>query len=802
MSSAQGASSSGFRAALGAFTTGVTVVTTKGTDGSDTGLTANSFNSVSLDPPMVLWSLSRASLNLEPFTVARYFAIHVLSSEQKEISRRFATRGVDKFSNLELERGPDDIPLLEDCAARFICETTYHYEGGDHIIFVGTVLRFDQSDKSPLLFHGGQYARILKAPEKGEASEISDSFLGHLLQRCFRKVYAPVRKEFERRSITKGQYYLLAQVAQNEFPGGMPIQKADEMSTSSPSAADQEVLIERGWIERRDDVLHFTAQGRQFYIELSSIIKAAESDAESALDYDTRQTFKLILLRLLEVDTTSRPQAAKNSSLDVLCREALHQNPQNLAVEFERRWYPWGEMRQVSDQLSSFIESFGTGVVQVAFIASNRPSSIAGFLGLMANRCAIRMLYPFQKPEVIARELDKIDPALFLATEEDYSPALLSALETRRISALALSEMAVRTVFRFDERRASSHVKSEVKILTSGTTGTPKEFPLSYEMIARHLVGPRVASADAKSHAVPPILMFPVSNISGIYSTLPPLLKGQGVVLVERFTVAGWRDYVVRFRPQLTGLPPAGIQMLLDADVPVEDLKSIRAIGTGAAPLDINIQRAFEERYGIPILFSYGATEFGGPIVAMTLDLSMKWGKEKLGSVGKPMPGVSIRVIDVDSGEILSPGKEGLLEVISPRIGPDWIRTSDIANIDEDGFLFLIGRADGAIMRGGFKLLPPAIEHALLLHDAVLTASVVGVKDRRLGEVPAAAIEFRRDAARVTVKELEEHLRRHVPATHIPVYWRILDSLPRTPSMKADQMAVRGLFADEAAKSG
>jgi 3-hydroxy-9,10-secoandrosta-1,3,5(10)-triene-9,17-dione monooxygenase reductase component len=114
MSSSQSASSS-FRATLGAFTTGVTVVTTKGTDGSDTGLTANSFNSVSLDPPLVLWSLSRSSLNLGAFTAARYFAIHVLSSDQQEISRKFAKRGEDKFSDLQLERGPDDIPLLSGC---------------------------------------------------------------------------------------------------------------------------------------------------------------------------------------------------------------------------------------------------------------------------------------------------------------------------------------------------------------------------------------------------------------------------------------------------------------------------------------------------------------------------------------------------------------------------------------------------------------------------------------------------------------------------------------------------------------
>jgi acyl-CoA synthetase (AMP-forming)/AMP-acid ligase II/flavin reductase (DIM6/NTAB) family NADH-FMN oxidoreductase RutF len=799
MSSPQAVSSNDFRKALGTFTTGVTVVTTKGEDGCDIGLTANSFNSVSLDPPMVLWSLARSSLSINAFLAARHFAVHVLSSEQQEISQRFARRGIDKFSSLELERGPDNIPLLSECAARFICETTYHYEGGDHIIFVGTVRRFEQWDKPPLLFHGGQYGRLVKPDSTQDSSDLSDVFLGHLLLRCFRKVYAPVRGEFEKRGISPAQYYVLAQAAQLEFPRMTSLQKANEMSNRKPSGSDMDVLFERGWIERKDHTLHLTPKGKQFYIELSSIIKAAESDAESVLDYDLRQTFKLVLLKLLDIETSAHLQAPKEPTLDRLCRDALTRNPEQPALEYGGRWYTWCDLRQVGDGVAAAIEAFGEGVLSVAFVARNRPSSIAGFLGLMANRCSIRMLYPFLSPEIITRELDKIKPTLFVASEEDFSPALLSALEARRISAIALGEMNARTVFRFEEGKASDVLRSEVRILTSGTTGTPKEFPLSYEMIARHLVG--ASGQQNNVQVVPPVLMFPVSNISGIYSTLPPLLKGQGAVLLERFTVAGWRDYVVRYRPQFTGLPPAGIQMLLDADVPHDDLKSIRAIGTGAAPLDPAVQKAFEDRYGIPILFSYGATEFGGPIVAMTLDLHSEWGGRKFGSVGRPMPGVSLRVIDVESGSVLPPGNDGILEVISPRIGTDWIRTSDLAVIDDDGFMFLLGRADGAIMRGGFKLLPAPIEHALLLHSGVSAAAVVGVKDRRLGEVPVAAIQLKPEVASVSVAELEEHLRRHVPATHIPVHWRIVECLPRTPSMKVDQMAVKSLFAGEAAKS-
>ena len=130
----------------------------------------------------------------------------------------------------------------------------------------------------------------------------------------------------------------------------------------------------------------------------------------------------------------------------------------------------------------------------------------------------------------------------------------------------------------------------------------------------------------------------------------------------------------------------------------------------------------------------------------------------------------------------------------SPKMGPDWIRTSDIAVIDEDAFLFHRGRADGAIMRGGFKMLPETIEHALLLHPAISAAGVVGLPDKRLGQVPAAAIQLKQGAEPPTEAALESHLRGHVYATHIPVAWRFVPELPRTVSLKIDRLALRQLF--------
>jgi long-chain acyl-CoA synthetase len=156
-------------------------------------------------------------------------------------------------------------------------------------------------------------------------------------------------------------------------------------------------------------------------------------------------------------------------------------------------------------------------------------------------------------------------------------------------------------------------------------------------------------------------------------------------------------------------------------------------------------------------------------------------------------------VLDAATGKEMTAGEEGLIEVVAPRIGPDWIRTTDIGLIDEDGFLFLRGRSDGAIMRGGFKLLPETIERALTTHPAVAAAAVVGVVDDRLGQVPAAVIQLKPGAAKPSIEALNRHLRDRVYATHIPTRYLFVDSLPRTPSMKVDQPAVRALFVDEPA---
>jgi len=151
-------SSQEFRTALGMFATGVTIVTARTTQGSVIGLTANSFNSVSLDPPLVLWSLAQAAASLAAFRSGSHYAINVLAADQKLLAERFALKGADRWAGVNFTEGMSGAPLLTGAAATFECFNRSRYEEGDHVIFVGEVERCSwRPGASPLLFHGGHF---------------------------------------------------------------------------------------------------------------------------------------------------------------------------------------------------------------------------------------------------------------------------------------------------------------------------------------------------------------------------------------------------------------------------------------------------------------------------------------------------------------------------------------------------------------------------------------------------------------------------------------------------------------------
>ncbi|MBA4789811.1 MAG: flavin reductase family protein [Pseudomonadota bacterium] len=150
------------RDVLGSFTTGVVVVTTQGDGGRPVGLTINSFNSVSLDPPLILWSLALKAPSLGAFRSSGSFVINILGEHQEDVGRRFATPAPDKFSGVAWEAGLTGAPVLADTAAHLECRVYARYPGGDHEIYVGEVVALQDRGHAPLVYHRGAFCKIHK----------------------------------------------------------------------------------------------------------------------------------------------------------------------------------------------------------------------------------------------------------------------------------------------------------------------------------------------------------------------------------------------------------------------------------------------------------------------------------------------------------------------------------------------------------------------------------------------------------------------------------------------------------------
>ncbi|HET8882442.1 MAG TPA: flavin reductase [Solimonas sp.] len=304
-----------FRKALGTFATGVTIITTRTADGTPIGLTANSFNSVSLTPPLVLWSLANTSASLDVFRSAEYWAVHVLATDQEELSARFAKRGIDKFAGLDIENGHGGTPLLRGCTARFQCRTAFQYEGGDHQIFVGEVLGFDRAESAPLVFHGGRYAHAtrrdapdLKPRSAHLAGSFSEDFLGYLLGRSHFRFFAELRDALDAEGINDMEFYVLSTLTLK------PVLTAQELAEGMAGVLDDrrkhalDSLVARSLAASRNQdgvAYELTEHGRDVALRLISRAKALESQVLERLGPDA-PVLKSLLNRLLtEIDPSA-----------------------------------------------------------------------------------------------------------------------------------------------------------------------------------------------------------------------------------------------------------------------------------------------------------------------------------------------------------------------------------------------------------------------------------------------------------------------------------------------------------------
>lgn len=312
-----------FRNALGAFATGVTIATTLDSNGGPVGVTASSFNSVSLDPPLVLWSLAKSSLSRAAFCDSGHFAVHVLAASQEALSNRFARSGDDKFSGVNWTRGALGSPVFDHHAALFQCKTRHQYEGGDHIILVGEVFEYETRDEPPLLFHAGSYAERRLRPRADavetvdkQHGQFSDDFLFYLISRAHFQTSLPTRRKLAELGVAMDEYLTLALLSMEAPLTADEINQRLDHTGHAPPRQQIDSMVSRGLIRQISPMAAFEMadDGRRLFVETLAYGKAFEADLANHFTLAELAETKRVLRRIIDLSGSDIPMGWRTES--------------------------------------------------------------------------------------------------------------------------------------------------------------------------------------------------------------------------------------------------------------------------------------------------------------------------------------------------------------------------------------------------------------------------------------------------------------------------------------------------------
>jgi long-chain acyl-CoA synthetase len=442
-----------------------------------------------------------------------------------------------------------------------------------------------------------------------------------------------------------------------------------------------------------------------------------------------------------------------------------------------------GELATGAQQLGSLLTDAGltTGQV-VAAMLPNDAITIAALFGTWRAGGVYTPLNPRAADAELISQLETLRPVAVITTPDLADR--LSAFGLPLIVGANLSWSITPSAIAPENAR---QYDADVALLqfTSGTTGPPKPVPLRHatvlDLIDRLLAklrGPKPAGGKSNRPPMPNLVPLSLSLWAGIYQVLFAFRAGSGVVLMDRFSPDDFAALVRRHRLRSTVLPPAALTAILH-DESVTDLSPLKIVRSITAPLSPVQARRFRDRFGVIVLNSYGQTELGGEVVGWSAADAREYGESKLGSVGRPLPGIHVTTVD---DEVLVRTPTTAARNIDPafhdRLTDDgWFHTGDLGWFDDDGFLWLDGRVSDMINRGGLKVFPGAVEDVLLAADGVREAAVVGIPDERLGEVPWAFVTRTHD--QLSENDLLAWCRERLTPYRVPVRVVFVEHLPR-----------------------
>ncbi|SHN39819.1 class I adenylate-forming enzyme family protein [Cryptosporangium aurantiacum] len=384
----------------------------------------------------------------------------------------------------------------------------------------------------------------------------------------------------------------------------------------------------------------------------------------------------------------------------------LKRAPARAAVVYGETAWTWTQLAALSEKLNRLLNMVALGDgARIGVALENRPQSGAVVAALLATDRCLTALNPLRGPERLCADIEANALPVVVASSHVLAlPGVRRAIarhgRTIVVDWDGTCEMESVEPVLVTDRSTAPGVAVETL-----TVGGRKQVLLTYQQLATAFrsAGARGRAGDAGTVAHETgatIVSTPIAQIGGLVSLVASMYAGRRTVLLDGFLVDEWVHAVERYRPYAAELTPGAMRALVEANASAHRLASLQVITCGTDPCPPQLADALFSRYGIRVVLTYGAVEFSGAVAGWTRADHVRWWIRKQGAAGRALPGVALRVVG-RGGVELPAGTSGVLEIRSAReadAGRQWVRTSDLARLDEDGFLWIEGRTDDAMI--------------------------------------------------------------------------------------------------------
>ncbi len=506
--------------------------------------------------------------------------------------------------------------------------------------------------------------------------------------------------------------------------------------------------------------------------------------------------------------------------------------PDRPAIIFEKKKYTFGQLAERSNRVANALTKMGvTKGDRVAILQVNCNQYVETYFGV-AKIGAIFVPLNFRAKQNELTHMMNNSEAKVLFAGDRYIDMVNSMKSNLTLHPKLISlDSKVEGMDNYDEiLKASSadDVVTEINdnditilMYTAGTTGLPKGVPLRHNAFAVYVMG-NVSPVDPDVQETN-ILTVPLYHVAGIQAMMAAVYGGRTIALMRQFEVNEWMETVQREKANRAMLVPTMLKRVIDhPDFKKYDLSSLKVITYGAASMPFEvIKKAIEMFPGVMFINAFGQTETASTITMLGPEDHMFTGKEtpeekekKLkrlaGSIGRPMPDVEIQIWD-DSGKPLPPGPENIGEIMArgervmsgywkdeaktaKTLTKDgWLHTGDKGWMDEEGYIYLAGRGDDMIIRGGENISPEEVENVLYSHPKVADAAVIGVPDLEWGQQPRAIIVLK-EGEKATEQEIIDYCKDKLAGFKRPRSVIFIDELPRTSTGKVQRKVLREIY--------